>query len=71
MHRRDWTRRQDFAERDEAGLISAPPFPKYHAKRTPAPLEAKLEEWQRFYNFHRAHGMHNGKTPYEAPREKL
>ncbi len=23
-------------------------------------LEAKLDEWGRFYNFHRPHGAHNG-----------
>ena len=34
-------------------------------------LEAKLEAWERFYNFHRPHGAHSGKTPYEALREKL
>jgi len=34
-------------------------------------LEARLGEWERFYNFHRPHGAHNGKTPYEALREKL
>ena len=34
-------------------------------------LEAKLSEWERFYNFARPHGAFNGKTPYEALREKL
>ena len=34
-------------------------------------LEAKLDDWERFYNFHRPHGAHNGKTPYEALRERL
>jgi transposase InsO family protein len=34
-------------------------------------LEAKLEEWERFYNFARPHGAFNGKTPYEALRERL
>ncbi len=34
-------------------------------------LEAKLVEWERFYNFARPHGAHDGKTPYEALREKL
>lgn len=34
-------------------------------------LVAKLEEWERFYNFSRHHGAFNGKTPYEALREKL
>jgi len=34
-------------------------------------LEAKLVEWERFYNFGRPHGAFNGKTPYEALREKL
>ena len=34
-------------------------------------LEVKLDEWERFYNFVRPHGAHNGKTPYEALRDKL
>ena len=34
-------------------------------------LEKKLEEWENFYNFNRPHGAFNGKTPYEALREKL
>tara|TARA_R110002072_G_scaffold290624_1_gene458345 strand:- start:69 stop:596 length:528 start_codon:yes stop_codon:yes gene_type:complete len=34
-------------------------------------LEAKLGEWERFYNFARPHGAHNGQTPYEALRDKL
>jgi transposase InsO family protein len=34
-------------------------------------LEAKLDEWERFYNFARPHGAFNGKTPYEALRYKL
>ena len=34
-------------------------------------LKAKLNEWERFYNCHRPHGAFNGKTHYEALREKL
>ncbi|GGA62292.1 hypothetical protein GCM10011499_35810 [Pelagibacterium lentulum] len=34
-------------------------------------LEEKLAEWERFYNFARPHGAFNGKTPYEALRERL
>jgi len=34
-------------------------------------LAAKLAEWEKFYNFNRPHGAFNGKTPYEALREKL
>jgi len=34
-------------------------------------LEAKLAEWERFYNLARPHGAHNAKTPYEPLREKL
>jgi transposase InsO family protein len=34
-------------------------------------LGTKLEEWENFYNFNRPHGAFNGKTPYEALREKL
>lgn len=34
-------------------------------------LKAKLLEWERFHNLARPQGAHNGKTPYEALREKL
>ena len=34
-------------------------------------LEAKLDEWEHFYNFNRPHGAFNGQTPYEALRERL
>jgi transposase InsO family protein len=34
-------------------------------------LEQKLAEWERFYNLARPHSAHNGRTPYEALREKL
>ncbi len=34
-------------------------------------LEAKLAEWESFYNVSRPHGAFDGKTPYEAFREKL
>ena len=34
-------------------------------------LEKKLAEWEKFYNFARPHGAHNGKTPYEALVEKI
>ena len=34
-------------------------------------LQAKLAEWENFYNYHRPHGAFQGKTPYEALREKL
>ncbi len=32
-------------------------------------LEAKLDDWERFYNFARPHGGHNRKTPYDALKE--
>ena len=34
-------------------------------------LEAKLDEWERFYNFARPHGAHNSQTFYEVLRDKL
>jgi transposase InsO family protein len=34
-------------------------------------LEKKLAEWEHFYNHNCPHGAHDGKTPYEALREKL
>lgn len=30
-----------------------------------------LQEWEKFYNYHRPHGGLNGKTPYERLRERL
>jgi len=34
-------------------------------------LNAKLAEWEKFYNFGRPHGAFNGKTPYEKLRSML
>jgi transposase InsO family protein len=34
-------------------------------------LNAKLTEWENFYNLHRPHGAHQGKTPFEVLRSKL
>lgn len=34
-------------------------------------LNAKLDEWERFYNLARPHGAFKGKAPYEILREKL
>lgn len=34
-------------------------------------LEQRLEEWERYYNLHRPHGAHKGKTPYETLVDKL
>tara|TARA_R110001606_G_scaffold188847_1_gene336749 strand:- start:100 stop:255 length:156 start_codon:yes stop_codon:yes gene_type:complete len=34
-------------------------------------LEAKLDEWERFYSFARPHGAHNRQTPYEVLRDRL
>jgi transposase InsO family protein len=47
------------------------PFYQLLSYKDDVDLEAKLDEWERFYNFHRPHGAHNGKTPYEVLREKL
>jgi len=29
-------------------------------------LEAKLDQWENFYNFHRPHGAFKGITPFEG-----
>lgn len=34
-------------------------------------LKKKLAEWEAFYNFHRPHSAHNGKSPYEILKVKL
>ncbi len=34
-------------------------------------LNAKLREWEKFYNLSRPHGAHNGETPYEALKHLL
>ena len=44
---------------------------EYQQSKGDVDLEAKLDEWERFYNFARPHGAFNGKTPYEALRDKL
>jgi transposase InsO family protein len=32
-------------------------------------FDAKLQEWERFYNFDRPHGALGGQTPYERLRQ--
>ena len=34
-------------------------------------LNQKLQAWEQFYNFHRPHFSHQGKTPYEVMRSLL
>ena len=34
-------------------------------------LQARLSEWEQFYNLSRPHGAFNGKAPYEVLRERL
>src|SRR5215208_1812114 len=34
-------------------------------------LNEKLREWESFYNYHRPHGAHKGRTPYEVLKEKM
>ncbi|MBI6260041.1 transposase, partial [Proteus mirabilis] len=34
-------------------------------------LHEKLAEWKAFYNCHRPHSVHAGKTPYEVLKNKL
>ena len=49
-------------------LLYEHPLPSYQSD---VGLEAKLSEWETFYNFNRPHGAINGKAPYEALREPL
>ncbi|QEW29522.1 MerR family transcriptional regulator [Roseovarius indicus] len=42
--------RQAYAERGEAGLINAPPIPKWHANRTPPEREDKVLYLRRKYH---------------------
>ena len=34
-------------------------------------LNRKLKDWENFYNYHRPHGAHQGKTPYEKVRSSI
>ena len=34
-------------------------------------LKKRLSEWQQYYNLHRPHTAHGGKTPFEVLHEKL
>ncbi|MBU1652836.1 integrase core domain-containing protein, partial [bacterium] len=31
----------------------------------------RLDQWERYYNYHRPHGGLKGKTPYEVLRGKM
>ena len=42
--------RKAYAERGEAGLINAPPIPKWHANRTPPEREEKVLYLRRKYH---------------------
>ena len=34
-------------------------------------LNRKLKDWENFYNYHRPHGAHQGKTPYEKVKSSI
>ena len=34
-------------------------------------LNCKLKDWENFYNYHRPHGAHEGKTPYEKLKSSI
>lgn len=34
-------------------------------------LNQKLDQWESYYNFHRPHSAHTGKTPYEKLRQSM
>jgi transposase InsO family protein len=38
---------------------------------TSGDLADQLQEWQHYYNWHRGHGAHNGKTPIDRYGEKI
>lgn len=42
--------RQAYAEQGEAGLVNAPPIPKWHANRTPLEIEEKVLHLRRKYH---------------------
>jgi hypothetical protein len=54
--------------------MSAPPTEEFQVadneqdKARKADLNEKLKAWEDFYNFHRPHFSHQGKTPYEMMR---
>ena len=62
-----------FTETTEASRFTSMMMRKTKGKvhKGDVDLEAKLDQWERFYNFARPHGAHNGQTPYEALRERL
>ncbi len=54
-----------------ASSVGEDEFYQLLSYRDDVDLEKKLAVWERFYNKHRPHGAHKGKTPYEMLREKL
>ena len=65
------TRRRFGGRGDEHKPTDEQEFYQLLTYRGDVDLEAKLAEWERFYNLARPHGAHGGKTPDEALRVRL
>ncbi len=71
--------RTAYRHRGDAGLVPKKPIARSDQEEfyqlldytDDIDLKRKLADWEKFYNFSRPHGAFNGRTPYEALREKL
>ena len=46
-------------------------YEEYSEKHVYLDLNRKLKDWETFYNYHRPHGAHEGKTPYEKLKSSI
>ena len=56
---------------ERSHLTDKQEFYQFIAYKDDVDLEAKLAEWEAFYNFTRPHSALKGKTPYEILRDKM
>ena len=47
------------------------PYQRYMRYTNDVDLNRKLKDWENFYNYHRPHGAHEGKTPYEKLKSSI
>ena len=56
---------------ERSHIIDDQEFFRLLANKDDVDIENMLSPWESFCDFQRPRGVHQGKTPYESPREKL
>jgi transposase InsO family protein len=56
---------------ERSHLIDQHEFYQLLSYKDDVDLSQKLDQWESYYNFHRPHSAHTGKTPYEKLRQSM